>query len=176
MQNVLRLVTYTFHDLLSRKEKDDGCRNFKYKNYRIKSVFTKIFEVGGNQKVASVCDVTLCQQTDNFDLARYFIIRTEIFNIFLFFSTSTLKEQDTVPSVTKPVTTLIPSEIWGICVRGKKERLISTSIISFNHSWLRITLVREEVHVSPNTTVYSLLHFESHFVLAERTVAEWRAS
>lgn len=79
----LRLATYTFHDLLSRKEKDDGCRNFKYKNYRRKSVFTKISEVGGNQNncINMWCYIML---TVNFDWVRYFIVRTEIFNTFCF--------------------------------------------------------------------------------------------
>lgn len=109
-----------------------------------------------------------------FWFSQIFFYQNRNFQHFLFFSTNTLNEPDAEPSVTKPITTLILSDIWGICVAGTRERLTSTPIISFNHSRLGFTFVREEAHVSPNTTVYSLLHSEYHFVLAGTTVTKWR--
>lgn len=64
--------------------------------------------------------------------------------LLLFFSTNGIKEQDTVPSATKALKTLIPREIWGICVTDAKGRLTTTHIISsLPHSLLGVTFLRK---------------------------------
>lgn len=70
---------------------------------------------------------------------------TVISNILLlFFSTSALKEQDTVPSATKALKTLIPRKIWGLYVTDAKGRLTTTHIISsLPHSLLGVTFLRK---------------------------------
>lgn len=100
--------------------------------------------------------------TDHFDLARYLIPHDANLQRFLCFSAHALKEQDTVPTVTKPLTTAVPGEIWETCVRATKERLTPAPLISFIHSWLGIAFVRETACVSPNSTVDILLHFKYH--------------